>query len=187
MSNPISNSPSDRVDAPPADAVLIPQHLLQIEAAPIDVPQNTLNLDIKAAYEGQLLAFNALEREHKDFQRTTIENQRKLLSSMLDVVDALDRLLAFTARSGDPATVAGKTLVDGLESTRRIILRNLGKVGVARMSTLGKVPDTEFCAIDDERDDENAEPGTVVEELIVGYTLNGKVLRTAVVVVAAER
>jgi molecular chaperone GrpE (heat shock protein) len=55
------------------------------------------------------------------------------------------------------------------------------------MSTLGKVPDTEFCAIDDERDDENAEPGTVVEELIVGYTLNGKVLRTAVVVVAAER
>lgn len=158
---------------------------MQITAAPIDVPEQAATVDVGSAYQSLLLAHRELERKLTDAQRTAAEDEHRLLLSMLDVADALDRLIVFAGQSGDPATRTGRTFIDGLESARRILLRNLGKFGVRRLTMIGTIADTEFCAIDSERDDATAESGTVVEELIVGYTHNGKSLRTAIVIVAA--
>lgn len=163
----------------------IPSELFHIKAVPINVPERASTVDVASDVQSKLIAHNTLERKLADTQRTAAEQEHKLLLSMLDVADALDRLIAHAAQTGDPATRNGKVFIDGLESTRRILQRNLGKFGVKRLSTMGTIADTEFCAIDSERADETVEPGTVIEELIVGYTHNGKVLRTAVVVVAA--
>jgi molecular chaperone GrpE len=186
MPNLQSNSPFEDTHAAKFDEIDLPADMLAIEAAPIDIPQQAASVDVASAYLNLLQTNNALERKLTDTQRNAAESEHKLLLSMLDVADALDRLIDFAAQTGDPATRVGKTFVDGLESTRRIMQRRLEKAGVRRMSTLGTIPDTTFCAIDSERSDADATPGVVIEELIAGYSFNGKVLRTAIVVVAAE-
>lgn len=184
MPNHPSTSPSDDANDPVLAG--IPDDLLHIDGvAPIDLPERAMSVDFGADYQSLLVQHNKRERERDDALRNAAEHERRLLLAMLDVADALDRLIASAAQTSDPATKSGKALIDGLESSRRILLRNLGKFEVKRLSTLGAIPDTEFCAIDSEREDESAEPGAVVEELIIGYTHKGKSLRTAVVVVAA--
>jgi molecular chaperone GrpE len=160
--------------------------LTQIDAQPVALPPSIADADPVVAFQDMLISHNELDRQILEVRRQDEERRRDVLRSMLDVADSLDRMIRFARLQNDLKTPAAEKLIEALESTKRIMQRNLGKAGVKRLETLGTVPDTEFCEIHSERDAAGTQPGTVIEELLPGYTIDGKLLRAASVIVAAE-
>jgi molecular chaperone GrpE len=117
------------------------------------------------------------QRDREDYVRYANES---LLRDLLPVLDNLDRALT-AVRGGQD----GAGLVAGVELIQRELLRVLERHGVTRYSAVGQVFDpTRHEAI--ARVVTTAQkPDTVVNETAPGYLLNGRVLRAAMVAVAA--
>jgi molecular chaperone GrpE len=97
------------------------------------------------------------------------------------VLDAFDNALAAAGTSA-----AASEYAKGFELIRRQLWDVLSKQGVARIEAVGKEFDPHtHHAIARVETTEHAE-GTVVGELQPGYTLHGRILRPAMVRVAAE-
>ncbi len=195
MTNSTSHSPSspslkDLVQrmfgrSEPANLAAL-ESLTRIDALPVDLPASISDADPVAAFQESLIAQNKLDRQVIEIQRSSEERRREILRSMLDIADGLDRIVRFAQAHDEFKSPEGTKLLEGLESVKRVTQRNLGKAGVKRIDTLGVIPDTEFCEIHSERTVPGAQPGIVVDELLPGYTIDGKLLRAASVVVAAD-
>lgn len=123
---------------------------------------------------------NVRRRAQRDREEYVKYAAESLLKDLVPVLDNLDRALA-AARAGD--TAAG--VVDGVELIHRELLRVLEKAGVTRYSAVGQRFDpTRHEAI--ARVISPSQPAdTVIAETAPGYLLHGRVLRAALVAVAA--
>ena len=103
-----------------------------------------------------------------------------LVRDVIPILDNLDRAL-------EAARAAGQTggIVDGVELVRREFLKVLEKHGVTRYSALGQRFDPNQHEAIARVVSDDAEPGTVLNEIAAGYSLRGRVLRPAQVAVAA--
>lgn len=116
------------------------------------------------------------ERERQD--HTRFANER-LLRDLLPVVDNLERAWESARRSGDaPAITAGLELI--LQEFQRALQR----AGAEAIEALGKPFDPALHEALQQVESETVEPGSVATEILRGYTLNGRVLRPALVAVA---
>ncbi|MDP6706651.1 MAG: nucleotide exchange factor GrpE, partial [Alphaproteobacteria bacterium] len=88
------------------------------------------------------------------------------------------------ARGGDEATGDLGALTEGVELTQRQFLQVLEKHGVARIEAEGQKLDPNLHQAMMQIDDADAEPGTVVQVMQVGYTIHDRLLRPAMVGVA---
>lgn len=134
---------------------------------------------------------NRLLRVQADFdnfrKRTTKEkaDARKfraqdIVTDMLDTLDNFQRALAVESISED-----GKSLKQGMEMVLKKLKEALKKEGVEEIESLGKPFDpTVHQAVMQEVSSEH-ESGTVIQVLQAGYTLNGRVIRPAMVKVSA--
>ena len=117
------------------------------------------------------------QRERDDYIKYANET---LLRDLIPVLDNFERALAAARASGESTTV-----VSGVELIQRELLRVLEKAGLTRYSALGERFDpTRHEAIARVVSAERP-PDTVVHETAAGYLLNGRVLRPAMVAVAA--
>jgi molecular chaperone GrpE len=117
------------------------------------------------------------QRDREDYVKYANET---VLRDLIPVLDNLDRALAAARAGGEAGTV-----VSGVELIQRELLRVLEKHGLTRYSAAGERFDpTRHEAIARVVSAEQA-PGTVVHETAAGYLLNGRVLRAAMVAVAA--
>ena len=117
------------------------------------------------------------ERTAEDRVRYANES---LLRELVPVLDNFDRALA-AARAGGQAL----EIVAGVELIQRELIRVLERAGVTRYSAVGEPFDpTRHEAVSRVVSPEAA-PNTVVVETAPGYMLNGRVLRPALVAVAA--
>jgi molecular chaperone GrpE len=117
------------------------------------------------------------QRERDDYVKYANES---LLRDFVPILDNLDRALAAARSGGDPGAV-----VSGVELIQRELLRVLERAGVTRYSAVGQPFDpTRHEAIARVVSGE-ATPDTVVAETAPGYLLHGRVLRPAMVAVAA--
>ena len=115
-------------------------------------------------------------REREEYTRYANES---LLREILPVLDNLDR--AMQAARSEPAT----SLTTGVELIQRELLRVLEKNGLTRYSAVGQPFDpTRHEAIARVVSVEQP-PNTVVAETAPGYMLHGRLLRAALVAVAA--
>lgn len=117
------------------------------------------------------------QRERDDYVRYASES---LIRELIPVLDNLDRALGAARASGDAPGV-----VDGVELIRRELLRVLERAGVTRYSAVGQPFDPARHEAVSRVVSVEAPPDTVVSELGPGYLLNGRVLRAALVAVAA--
>jgi molecular chaperone GrpE len=134
---------------------------------------------------------NTLIRRQADFEnyRKRVEKERQqdrhrgvehLVEKLLPVLDAFDRALA---AEDDPAYVEYRK---GFELTRRQLWEALAKAGLERIETAGKKFDPNLHhAIENVETTEQAD-GSIVDELQSGYIFHGRVLRPAMVRVAAH-
>lgn len=118
------------------------------------------------------------EREEAERQATS-----RLLAEMLPVLDDLERAAALAA---GPDLEPG-ALAPGLDLVRRKLSETLVKHGVAEIPALGEPFDPHVHeALLSRVPDAGQAEGTVIEVFSPGFTLHGRVVRPARVVVAGE-
>jgi molecular chaperone GrpE len=117
------------------------------------------------------------QRERDDYVKYANES---LLRDFVPVLDNLDRALAAARSGGDPGAV-----VSGVELIQRELLRVLERAGVTRYSALGQAFDPARHEAIARVVSVDATPDTVVAETAPGYLLHGRILRPAMVAVAA--
>ncbi len=103
---------------------------------------------------------------------------------MLPVADNLRRALESIpadAKESDPLAVK---LIEGVELTERALLSALERHGVKKVESLGQLLNPHLHQAMMEVDDPSHASGTIILEMQAGYTLNGRLIREAMVGVA---
>ncbi len=122
---------------------------------------------------------NVKKRMEKERQQDRHRGVENLVEQLLPVLDAFDRALAGNT---DPANAEYRK---GFEILRGQIWNALAKQGVERIESLGKEFDPNLHhAIESVETSDHAE-GVIVGELQPGYSFHGRILRPAMVRVAA--
>lgn len=117
------------------------------------------------------------QRERDEYARYANES---LIREIIPVLDNLDRAL-------EAARVVrnAPSVVEGVELIQRELLKVLERAGVTRYSALGQPFDPTRHEAIARMVRADVAPGTVVGEQLPGYLLHGRVLRAALVAVAA--
>lgn len=161
-------------------------------SAPADQPEaatqelERLRQEAQAAKEQYLRAVaefentkKRLHREKEEFVKYAAEG---VIRELLPVIDSLDQALVAVDKQSDPQAV-----IKGIHLIYRQLLGLLEKEGVKRIPSVGEPFDPhqhEAVAQVDVDAGNGVAEGNVAEEIQVGYTMHGKVLRPAMVKVA---
>ncbi len=124
---------------------------------------------------------NVRKRAERDVQNAHKYGSEKLLSDMLPVIDSLTRAL----EGPEPSDEQAKAMRQGIELTLDMFEKTLTKYGVEVIApetgeTFNPELHEAMSAVPNSGQPEN----TVVQVLQKGYSLNGRVLRAAMVMVA---
>ena len=132
----------------------------------------------------QLRAQAEIQNIHKRAERDVINAHKfaleKFAGSLLDVVDNLERAL-----DASPETETNKALRDGIVLTHKGFIDALKKHAVEQVNPVGEPFNAELHQAVSMQPSADVAPNTVLNVLGKGYTLNGRLLRPAIVIVAA--
>jgi molecular chaperone GrpE len=117
------------------------------------------------------------QRDREDYVKYASES---LLRDLVPVLDNFDRALGAARTASGTASV-----VEGVELIQRELLRVLERAGVSRYSAVGQRFDPARHEAIARVVSAEVAPDTVVHETAPGYLLHGRVLRPAMVAVAA--
>ena len=122
---------------------------------------------------------NVRRRGQQDVERERKFGIERFAKDVLSVADNLGR--ALSALPADPDDPAVRNIVAGIQATDRELRSVLERHGVTRIEALGKPFNAEFHQAMMEIQDPEVPSGTVVQELIPGYLIAGRLLRAAMV------
>jgi molecular chaperone GrpE len=125
-------------------------------------------------------ADNVRRRTQRDAEDRVRYANEALLRELIPILDNFDRALASARAAG-----GAETVVAGVELIQRELLRVLERAGVSRYSAVGQPFDPTRHEAIARVVSVDAVPDTVVSETAPGYLLQGRVLRPALVAVAA--
>jgi molecular chaperone GrpE len=131
---------------------------------------------LRAAAEAQ----NIRRRAEKDAENARKFALEKFAGDMLPVVDNLDRALA----SADVEDEALKSILEGVELTRKTLIDALARHNVEQLNPVGEPFNPEYHEAMAMVPNPDVEPNSVMDVMQKGYTLNGRLLRAAMVVIA---
>lgn len=137
--------------------------------------------------------FNSLQRVQADFlnYQARIKREKEdwykyksedILQQLLNAFDNLDRVLKIKCESKE-----AQCLLDGINLTKKEIVRVLEKNGVTPIKTTGETFDPARHEAVMAVDDKNQPDNTVIEEINPGYLLHDRVLRPAQVKVVKRK
>ncbi len=123
---------------------------------------------------------NVRKRAARDVENAHKFALERFAADLLSVCDSLDMAL-------DPGTEASAdSLKEGTEATRKQLVSVLQRFGIEEVNPEGEPFDPELHEAMTMQPSADAEPGSVLTVFQKGYVLNGRLLRAARVVVAAE-
>jgi molecular chaperone GrpE len=156
----------------------------QEEVSDMQVQLEALNDELANARDQLMRAQadvqNIRRRAEQDVEKAHKYGQEKLVSDLLPVVDNLERALA--AITADDEVL--KSLVEGVELTLRSFQDTLQKHSIVALDPHGEPFDPQVHQAMAMVDAPDAEPNTVVNVFQKGYTLHGRLVRPAMVVVS---
>lgn len=124
-------------------------------------------------------AENARKRAARDVEHAHKYALEAFGKEMLAVRDSFEMGID-AADAADPAS-----LVEGNEASLKLLTAALERFGISAINPLGEPFDPEFHEAISMQPSADTEPGTVLVVVQKGYALNGRLLRPAMVVVAA--
>ena len=132
---------------------------------------------------------NARKRHERERAELIKYAHEEVVVEFLGIVDDLDRCLAALNKNPDNGTSQGRAenrdvLLQGITMVARRMHELLKKYDVKPIDTVGKIFDPHSHEVLMQVDTTEHPDGTVVEEFQKGYTLGGRVVRTAKVKVA---
>jgi molecular chaperone GrpE len=126
-------------------------------------------------------AQNIRRRAEQDIEKAHKYGQERLLSGLLPVIDNLERALQASGTDDNALLLA---LKQGVELTLKSFVDCLRKFNVEMLDPVGEPFDPLFHQAIAMVESKTAEPDSVLSVMQKGYSLNGRVLRPAMVVVA---
>lgn len=150
---------------------------LEIYVSEIDAREKDIQLRAQAEIQ------NIRRRAEQDVEKAHKFALEKFSKELLTVVDNLERGLdALDKAVTDETTQA---LVDGVEMTHKEFISTLGKFGVESVGVVGEAFNPELHQAISMQPAEGIDSNHISVVLQKGYTLQGRVLRPAMVMVAA--
>jgi molecular chaperone GrpE len=104
----------------------------------------------------------------------------KFANELLPVIDNLERAVEFSDKENE----ALKPLIEGIELTQKSFIDAVSKFGVELVNPQGEKFNAEFHQAMSMQPSEDVEPNTVIAVMQKGFTLNGRLLRPAMVMVS---
>ncbi|MFN2100687.1 nucleotide exchange factor GrpE [Altererythrobacter sp. MF3-039] len=149
----------------------------------------SLRNDLEAAKQEVLYAKaetqNVRRRMEKDIQDARAYAATGFSRDILSVSDNLARALSHVPdalREDDQA----KRFIEGIEATQRELEKVFGQHGITRVAAVGMPLDPNQHQAMMEVPTDEAEPGTIVQEMQAGYMIKDRLLRPAMVGVAKK-
>ena len=125
---------------------------------------------------------NIRRRTEQDVEKAHKFALEKFAKDILNTIDNLERALA-TPRNTEDESV--KALFDGVELTLKELLATVARFGVEPMGAVGEVFNPDLHQAISMQPVEGFESNQITTVLQKGYLLNGRVIRPAMVMVAA--
>jgi len=123
---------------------------------------------------------NVRKRASRDVEKAHKYALEQFGRELLAVKDSLELGLD----AADQASA--ESLLEGSKATLKLLTSTLERFGIEEVDPAGEPFDPEFHEAISMLPAENVEPGSVVNVVQKGYSLNGRLLRPARVIVAAE-
>jgi molecular chaperone GrpE len=154
------------------------------ELPPLEDEIAQLREDLAAAKDGVLRAQadaqNVMRRAEQDVEKARKFALERFCGELLPVVDNLER--ALESASGDNEAV--KPIAEGVQLTLKSFQDALRKFHIEAVDPAGEPFDPQLHQAMTMVENDNVEPNTVIAVMQKGYTLNGRLLRPAMVMVS---
>ena len=151
----------------------------ELETYIAEADKREQDIQLRAQAEIQNMRRRA-EQEVEKAHKFALE---KFSKELLTVVDNLERGLAALYKAVSDETT--QALVDGVEMTHKEFISTLAKFGVQAVGVVGEVFNPELHQAISMQPAEGIDANHISQVLQKGYTLQGRVLRPAMVMVAA--
>ena len=145
----------------------------KLEAAEAKAAEQ-LDLAVRAKAEME----NIRRRAERDVQSAHKFALEGFVDSLIPALDSMEQGLAHEATNDE-----SKAMKEGLELTLKMLLDALAKKQVEQLNPMGEVFNPEFHEAMSMQESPDHEPNTVMAVFQKGYTLNGRLIRPARVVV----
>lgn len=168
----------DTLDIPPRpESAAEWQRLVeQLQAEKADLQDKQL----RALAEAQ----NVRRRAQQDVEKERKFGVERFARDVLSVADNIGRALSALPADLESVDPALRNVIVGIQATERELQSVLERHGVTRVESLGKPFNAEFHQAVMEVEKTDVPSGMVVQELIPGYLIAGRLLRAAMVAVS---
>ena len=122
------------------------------------------------------------EKDQSDALKYGVTNFAKEIISIKDNIERAQSSISDDVRSNDDV----KSVVEGLDLIEQSAVSTFEKIGIKKIDSLNEKFDHNLHQAMMEIENDQVEPGTIVQELIPGYTLHDRLLRPAMVGVAKK-
>lgn len=123
---------------------------------------------------------NIRRRAEQDVEKAHKFALEKFAKELLPVVDSLEKAIEAEVASGNEST----SLREGVEMTLSMFLSGIKKFNLEQIDPVGQPFDPAHHEAMSMVDAPGAEPNTVIAAMQKGYTLSGRLIRPAMVIVA---
>lgn len=165
----------DAADDKPEDLLDHPSHQALIEK--LNESEQKSNQYWERILRMQADAENLARRNERDVANAHKYALEKFVAELIPIIDSLELCIA---NERD----AHSSIVQGVEMTLKMFYAAMEKFGVQQVNPISEPFDPEFQQAISTQDDPAAVPGTVISVLQKGYTLNNRLIRPALVIVA---
>ncbi|MFN2289200.1 MAG: nucleotide exchange factor GrpE [Chromatocurvus sp.] len=135
-----------------------------------------------SAMRAQAEAQNSKRRAEQEVEKARKYALERFVGELLPVVDNLER--ALESASGDEEVV--KPIAEGVELTLKSFQNALHKYNVEEVDPQGEPFDPQLHQAMSQVENPDVEPNTVIAVMQKGYTLNGRLVRPAMVMVSKQ-
>ncbi|MGD8859289.1 MAG: nucleotide exchange factor GrpE [Myxococcales bacterium] len=122
---------------------------------------------------------NFRKRTKRDLQTARNRGRDDLVRDVLPIFDNLERAVDASEKATDVASV-----VEGVRMVLKLFNDTTARMGLSRIPTVGEHFDPAVHEALQQQESHEHEPGTVMSEIMPGYTFDERLIRAAMVVVA---
>ena len=159
------------------DATLVEALKKQVDAEEVATRANDDLLRVQAEMQ------NLRRRTEQDIEKAHKYSQEKFSTELLSVMDNLERALAAAANHEDEIV---KAIYEGVDLTLKSFTDCFNRFHIEAVDPMGEPFDPQLHQAMTIIENGEVEPNTVIEVMQKGYTLHGRVIRPAMVVVSKE-
>lgn len=165
-----------------------PKDQEETEISPEDLIEK-LNDEITGLKDQRLRAIAELEnfrkraeKDQSDALKYGISNFAKEIINIRDNIERAQGSISDEAKNNE----AIKSVIEGIDLIAQSVVSTFEKIGIKKIDSLNEKFDHNLHQAMMEIENEELEPGTIVQELIPGYTLHDRLLRPAMVGVSKK-